>query len=88
METRAIRLADDALYVCMYCLCNVCMYDAHLGCIVCMYVCKADASADESWYLVQKVEKSLARLLRSGEGGTDSLIHTYIRTFIHTYIHT
>ena len=40
-----------------------------------MYVCKADAAADESWYLVQKVEKSLVRLLRNGESGTDPIIY-------------
>ena len=30
---------------------------------------KADAAADEAWYLAQKVEKSLVRLLRSGGHG-------------------
>ena len=34
---------------------------------------KADATADESWYLVQKIEKSLVRLLRNGlENGENS----------------
>ena len=72
------------MYVCTVYVMYVCMMHILVALYVCMYVCKADASADESWYLVQKVEKSLARLLRSGEGGTDSLIHTYVHSYIHT----
>lgn len=41
---------------------------------------KADAAADEAWYLAQKMEKSLVRLLRSGghgagEGGDEDVEH-------------